>query len=157
MKEKKTLNSKAPLYQAVLLLNKKDKVRFHMPGHGGEGGGLFASAKYDLTELSGLDNLLSPHGVIAEAEKLLAKAYGCGAAYMFTCGATACMHAALAYARTRGDILFTGNMHFSFFSGLTLMGLKAEYVPREGLGERLKKGAGSLFFTSPDYLGRLNG
>lgn len=157
MKEKKTLNPKAPLYQAVLLLNKKDKVRFHMPGHGGEGGGLFASAEYDLTELSGLDNLLSPHGVIAEAEKLLAKAYGCGAAYMFTCGATACMHAALAYARTRGDILFTGNMHFSFFSGLTLMGLKAEYVPREGLEERLKKGAGSLFFTSPDYLGRLNG
>ena len=67
MKEKKTLNPKAPLYQAVLLLNKKDKVRFHMPGHGGEGGGLFASAEYDLTELSGLDNLLSPHGVIAEA------------------------------------------------------------------------------------------
>ena len=85
MKEKKTLNPKAPLYQAVLLLNKKDKVRFHMPGHGGEGGGLFASAGYDLTELSGLDNLRSPHGVIAEAGKLLAQAYGAGGADMFTC------------------------------------------------------------------------
>ena len=80
MKEKNTLNPKAPLYQAVLLLNKKDKVRFHMPGHGGEGGGLFASAEYDLTELSGLDNLLSPQGVKAGAEKQLAKANKCGAA-----------------------------------------------------------------------------
>ena len=69
--------SRMPLYKAVLLLNKKDKVRFHMPGHGGDGGGLFASAEYDLTELSGLDNLLSPHGVIAEAEKLLARFAGC--------------------------------------------------------------------------------
>ena len=152
-----SLNIKAPLYQAVLLLNKKDKARFHMPGHGGEGSGLFASAKYDLTELDGLDNLHSPRGVIKEAEQLLAAAYKCGRAYIFTCGATACMHAALAYARTRGDILFTGEMHFSFFSGLQLMGLRAEYVPGEELKERLARGAGSLFFTSPDYMGRLNG
>ena len=150
-------NLKAPLYKAVLLLNKKDKVRFHMPGHCGCGSGLFASAKYDLTELFGLDNLHAPSGVIAQAEELLARAYGCDRAYIFTCGATACMHAALAYARTRGDILFTGDMHYSFYSGLELMGIKAEYVPKKELEERLARGAGSLFFTSPDYLGRLNG
>ena len=61
-------NLKAPLYKAVLLLNKKDKVRFHMPGHCGCGSRLFASAKYDLTELFGLDNLHAPSGVIAQAE-----------------------------------------------------------------------------------------
>lgn len=152
---------RAPLYQAVLLLSKRDKLRFHMPGHGGEGEELFASAKYDLTELSGADNLLSPSGAIAEAEGLLARAYGCDRAYMFTCGSTSCMHAALAYARslacTRGNILYTGDMHYSFFSGLQLLGMRAEYVPEEGLEERLKRGATGLFFTSPNYMGEVNG
>ena len=150
---------KAPLYRAVLCLSKRDKVRFHMPGHTGHGkrNGLLAGAPFDLTELEGLDDLHAPRGAIAQAEELLAQACGCRRAYMFTTGSTGCMHAALAFARTRGDILYTGKMHKSFFGGLQLLGLSAEYVPEEQLEERLKRGAGSLFFTSPDYFGNTLG
>ncbi len=158
MKKQKFSAGKAPLYEAVLCLCEKDRVRFHMPGHGGAAAEeLFSSAKFDLTELEGLDDLHSPCGAIAEAEELLAKAYGCERAYLFTTGSTGCMHAALALARTRGEILYTGEMHKSFFGGLRLLGLSAEYVPEERLEERLKRGAGSLFFTSPDYFGKTLG
>ena len=157
MKKQKFSAGKAPLYEAVLCLCEKDRVRFHMPGHGGAAAEeLFLSAKFDLTELEGLDDLHSPCGAIAEAEELLAKAYGCERAHLFTTGSTGCMHAALALARTRGEILYTGEMHKSFFGGLRLLGLSAEFVPEERLEERLKRGAGSLFSPLPTISEKLS-
>ena len=47
-----------------------------MPGHSGKDFYLFKANELDITEIEGLDNLLTSSGVILDAENLIAKAYG---------------------------------------------------------------------------------
>jgi len=145
----------APLYNAVIAVADKDAVRFHMPGHGGVGedASFFASAKYDLTELDGLDNLLSPVGAIAEAEALAAEAYGASDALILTQGATCGVHIALLCVRGAGRIICIGDMHKSFWHAATLYNAEVYRCDIDGLRKGLDGGAGSVFITSPDYLG----
>ena len=63
-------------------------VRLHIPGHAGGGGIptdlplLFKElAKYDLTELPGLDDLHNPTGMIRDAQDLAAGAFGADQSY----------------------------------------------------------------------------
>lgn len=147
----------APLYEAVAAAAENDVVRFHMPGHSGVGSGtsFFASSKFDFTEISGLDNLLSPCGVIAKAERLAAEAYGSDDALIFSQGATACMHTAVLCIRDRGKAVCLGDMHKSFWHAAMLYNLDVINCSLFELdGTLAGGGVGSVFVTSPDYFGK---
>lgn len=157
-----------PLYDAIAKYTKKRKARFHMPSHGGKVlVPLFGSAPFDVTELPFSDNLNEPTGVIAEAEKLLAEAYGTEDALMFTTGATSAVLVALAAARgARGEsIIVERNAHTSAFSALRTIGFvphlvtnnkdQAAPLTAETVSLALEKTkARTVFLTSPDYYGR---
>ena len=77
-------NIQAPVAEAVKRYAGNNIIRFHMPGHKG-GQGISAAAKeilgkkvyeLDITGVEGMDDLLQPTGIIKEAEKLLAQAFG---------------------------------------------------------------------------------
>ncbi|MBQ9369626.1 MAG: hypothetical protein IJU10_00965 [Clostridia bacterium] len=138
-----------PLYDAVRKY-KKCKARFHMPSHGGKGRGLYASAAYDVTELSFSDDLKSPTGVILAAENLAAEAYGAERTLFFTGGATDAVQTALWSLRGK-RFAFLGDMHVSFYSAARLFSL--EYVRAKDLAELEQETFDVLCVTSPNYYG----
>ena len=140
-----------PLYDA-LRKYRRVKARFHMPSHGGRriGGQLYASAPFDVTELSFSDNLSSPTGIIREAERLAAKAYGAEETLFFAGGATDAVRTALLTLREE-KIAFFGDMHKSFHSAARLYGLTVVEVSSI---EEIDASFGAVCVTTPDYYGR---
>ena len=128
-----------------------------MPSHGGvsslpEDEGLFASAPFDVTELSFSDTLSASAGVILEAEKLAAKAYGADHTLFFTAGATDALRTALLCVRD-SRIAYLGDMHRSFHAARRLFSLNVTDIMT--LDEIEKGGFGAVCVTSPDYYGRV--
>ena len=87
---------RAPLYEALVRHKKRNPGNFHVPGHkqgrvfDEEGLKLFGSVlSIDLTELSPLDDLHDPAGVIAEAQALAAEAFGADETFFLVGGSTA--------------------------------------------------------------------
>ena len=145
----------APLFNAIDRAAAKAVARFCMPGHSGKGRGVLSAAGYDLTEIEGLDNMLSPTGVIAEAQDLAARAYGAEHALFFTAGATSAMHTALAVARGKGAVYAVGKLHKSFYGGCELLGIvpvafddAAAFIASDVRG-------GTAFFNYVDYFGNV--
>ena len=133
------------------------KSRFHMPSHGGanalpEDEGLYASAPFDVTELSFSDNLSCSAGVILEAEELAAKAYGADNTLFFTAGATDALRTALLCVRDR-RIAYLGDMHKSFHAARRLFSLDVTDI--SSIEEIGQGGFGAVCVTSPDYYGRV--
>ena len=143
-----------PLFDAVKEY-KKIKARFHMPSHGGvkrfgRSAGLYASAPFDVTELSFSDNLSSPSGVILAAEQLAAKAYGAEHTLFFAGGATDAVQSAL-YALKDKKTAFLGDMHKSFHSAARLFDLAVQECASL---QEIPADAEVVCVTSPDYYGR---
>jgi len=139
-------------------------LSFHTPGH--------KKGKWDVTELSFSDNLSSPRGCIAQAEKEIAETLGAHRSFLVTDGSTAGVLAMLYAAKTLGvkKIAVSESSHKSVFNGCKAMGitplvytekeeggipfpptmyeLKAEFTP-------LLEEADALFITSPTYYGRV--
>ncbi len=127
-----------------------------MPSHGGESRlfedeGLFASAPFDVTELSFSDNLSCSAGVIFEAERLAAKAYGAERTLFFASGATDAVRTALLCVRDQ-KIAYLGDMHKSFHAAKRLFGLKVTEISS---AEQIDGSFGAVCVTSPDYYGRV--
>ena len=142
-----------PLFDAIVKYQSV-KARFHMPSHGGESvfpadEGLFASAPFDITELSFSDNLSVSAGVIAEAEKLAAKAYAADRTLFFTAGATDALRTALLCVREK-RIAFLGDMHKSFHAAKRLFSLNVTDISSL---EEITPAFGAVCVTSPDYYG----
>ncbi|EUJ27197.1 Orn/Lys/Arg decarboxylase [Listeria floridensis FSL S10-1187] len=79
--------TKAPLLEAIEKHVAQNPVSLHVPGH--KNGLLYAGKwqeilKYDLTEISGMDDLHHPESVILEAKELLREAYGAEESF-FSC------------------------------------------------------------------------
>ena len=153
-----------PLYDKIKEYCALTRARFCMPGHGGEGDGdgLYASSRFDWTEVKGLDNLLESSDVILSSEKLIAKDFGYEHALMLTCGATSAMHIALNVARERGGVVLAiGAMHKSFWSACTLYGVKACVSSDQLLGDHRKSQSGArktgLFRKAPKLDGTGSG
>lgn len=148
----------AVLYQAVAEYVRNKRAGFHMPGHGGVADcELFASAPYDVTELDGLDNLLCPSGVIAQAEAMCAAAFGAQDSLMLTCGGTCGLHIAMRVLADYGDrVAVWGNMHASFTWGCMLAGLQCVYCTDKEQLDRVLADAQvcAVCVTSPDYFGQ---
>lgn len=127
---------KAPLYEALVQFASNNPVSFHVPGHkngfvGEETGNQFFSQllKIDLTELTGLDDLHSPEGVIAEAQELTASLYGVKSSYFLVNGSTVGNLSMILASCSSGDrVIVQRNCHKSVMHALYLAKVKPVFV-----------------------------
>lgn len=168
---------KTPLFDAVKKYVDDKVVQFHVPGHK-QGRGIQELREYigeralqmDANGMEDLDYANNPTGVIYEAEKLLAHAFGAQNAYFLVNGTTAGVQAMIMSACEPGDkILIPRNAHKSTIGGIILSGAMPVYIQpeiNETLGiamgiteESLKKAikehphAKAVFLINPTYYG----
>lgn len=118
-----------PLLERLIGHAKKEPISFHVPGHKygtnfiAEGKQYFQKLlQLDATELSGLDDLHSPEGVIKEAEQLLAQSSGAKRSYFLVNGSTVGNLAMIMAAIKENDtVLVQRNCHKSVLNGLNLV------------------------------------
>ncbi len=143
---------------AQMLRTQRKHVSFHTPGH--------KRAGADITELSYSDNLYSPRGAIAEAEKDAARILGARRSFFLTDGSTCGVFSMLRClaATGRTSVAVPVFSHPSVRHACDAMGLKlvpipqeTEYgIPRQPAREAILRALGSadaLLITSPDYYG----
>lgn len=143
-----------------------------MPGHKGHGDFKvrFPEAAMDITELDWSDNLLSPNGVIASAQKDIAEILGAKKAFITTDGSTSGVYAMLYCASKFGNkIVVFRNSHQSVWNGCKLFGLEPLVVQGKEIdgvlqppdGDIIEKLISSdvnisgILATSPDYYGNV--
>lgn len=130
---------KTPLYDKLVVHSAKKTVSFHVPGH--KNGTVFPEhgkeyyhdmLKLDLTELTGMDDLHHPTGVIAEAQKLAANLYNTSSSHFLVGGTTVGNLAMLMSCFTDRDTIFVQrNSHQSIFHGIELARLNVVYLEPE--------------------------
>lgn len=161
----------APLYEALLKQAEKKRLRFCMPGH--KDGVLFDGEKIykmDTTELADTDNLHWPSGVISEAQRLAACAFGAKRSYFLingsSCGIMAMFAATL---NPESYVLIDRNCHLSVIHALAFCGAKAQFLSApysinenrfdaliaENVSRALDDNPNikAVFVTSPSYYG----
>lgn len=109
-------------------------VSFHVPGHksgmlSGLPQCLRSALQYDVTELSGLDDLHEASGIIAEAEQALQNLYGSNRSFFLVNGSTV-GNLAMVYATCRaGDtVIVQRNAHKSIFHVIELTGANPVFI-----------------------------
>lgn len=167
----------APLFEALTRHAKRRPHPFHVPGHkmghsfDKEGKDIFQSIlSIDLTEISGMDDLHHPEGIIAEAQKLAAEAFGAEETRFLIGGSTVGNIALImAVCRPGEKIVVQRNCHKSVFNAIILAraepifivpavdvstgvaaGLRREDVERTLLAHPDAK---AVFLTNPTYYG----
>ena len=167
------MKDQTPIYSALDCYRSQDHLRLHMPGHTGGRGmdeALQSVACIDVTEISGMDDFHLPQGIIAESQRLLARAVGAGESFYLVNGASSGIHALLMSMTADGEsILLPRNCHRSFYGGMVLCGAMPVYIPSQiddGLGLELAvkvtevenclrqhPDIKTIFITSPSYFG----
>uniref|UniRef100_A0ACD5WDU3 Uncharacterized protein n=1 Tax=Avena sativa TaxID=4498 RepID=A0ACD5WDU3_AVESA len=130
----------APLVQALKSTAAQDVSCFHFPGHNrGKaapsslsnliGAGAFS---HDLPELSELDDLFYPTGVILDAQNRAAQLFGSSKTWFLINGSTCGIQAAVMATCSPGDYLvIPRNCHISVISALVLSGAVPKYIVPE--------------------------
>lgn len=135
---------RTPLFDAVKKYVEDEVIQFHVPGHK-QGRGIAELSDYigkrvlqmDANGMEDLDYANNPTGVIYEAEKLLAYAYGAQNAYFLVNGTTSGVQAMIMSACEPGDkIIIPRNAHKSTIGGIILSGVMPVYIQPE-INERL--------------------
>ncbi len=157
---------------------KRADTSFHVPGHKNgrmyaqtDSGPLGNAMKIDATEITGLDDLHHPEGVIREAQELAADYFGAEETHFLVGGSTVGNLALLLTVCTApGDIILVQrNVHKSVIHGLMLARAQAVFLAPEiggasGLAtipalqtvcEALRRypGAKGVLITHPNYYG----
>ena len=158
---------KTPVYDFAKNYAKENPLRLHMPGHKGKS--VLGIEPFDLTEVSGADDLYASSGIIEESRLNACSIYG-AETYFVTEGSSQSIKAML-YLASKGNhgkkILAGRNAHKSFISGVALLGLSVEWLYSEKdegylsctLSESqveraiLEHDPFAVYITSPDYLG----
>ncbi|MDG5789959.1 aminotransferase class I/II-fold pyridoxal phosphate-dependent enzyme [Evansella sp. AB-P1] len=131
--------SKTPIYSALVKHRNKENISFHVPGHK-NGSVFFETAKelyknileIDVTEISGMDDLHYPTGIIKDAQQLTAHLYGSKSSYFLVGGSTVGNLAMIMSMVGTGDqILIQRNSHQSVFHAVELSGAMAIYLEPE--------------------------
>jgi len=128
------LQKKKPIVEGLERFRLQQNISFHVPGHKhGELSHLPRAFKdvmrYDVTELSGLDDLHHPEEMILEAENLLADTYGAMKSFFLVGGSTVGNLAMIYATCKRGDtIIVQRNAHKSIFHAIELVGAKPVFV-----------------------------
>ncbi|MEK4045843.1 aminotransferase class I/II-fold pyridoxal phosphate-dependent enzyme [Paenibacillus sp. FSL H8-0048] len=173
---------RAPVYEMLEQYRLKGNISYHVPGHkNGEAYRSTVSAKsagylaevmrYDVTEITGTDDLHHPEGVIREAQELAADCYGAEESYMLVGGSTAGNLALIltVCAEPGSLLLLQRNVHKSVIHGLMLAGARAVFLepqidPGSGLAvapsaETVQEAlnaypeAAGVLVTMPNYYG----
>ncbi|MDM5245823.1 aminotransferase class I/II-fold pyridoxal phosphate-dependent enzyme [Lysinibacillus sp. G4S2] len=128
------MQKKKPIVEGLERFRLQQNISFHVPGHKhGELSHLPRAFKdvmrYDVTELSGLDDLHHPEEMILEAENLLADTYGAMKSFFLVGGSTVGNLAMIYATCKRGDtIIVQRNAHKSIFHAIELVGAKPVFV-----------------------------
>lgn len=139
-----------PLVEALEQFVEKRPLSLHVPGHksgllSGLPYDMKQALKYDVTELTGLDDLHHPEEVILEAEELLAETYGADKSFFLVNGSTVGNLAMIYATCNRGDkILVQRNAHKSIFHAIELVGVEPVYLMPEWDVQTSTMGALSL-------------
>lgn len=159
------------LYEALENHAKEGFISFHMPGHKSKDIAYIPDINDDITELSGMDDLQNPKGIIKDSLTLASKLYSSKASFFSTNGSTAANMAAVnAVTDYKDSILICGRCHKSLFNiaklkSLNIIEIKAKKLdaypavdapvdPDEILKAlRLNKEIRAVFITSPTYEG----
>lgn len=135
---------KLPLVEALKEYSDKKPAYFCIPGHRfgrGISGELVTKddkgiLKYDLTEVTGLDDLHQPSGVISEAQELMAQLFHAQKSFFLVNGTTCGNEAMILNTAKEGDkIIVPRNAHKSILSGLVLSGATPVYVDPQWIEE----------------------
>jgi arginine/lysine/ornithine decarboxylase len=128
------LQKKKPIVEGLERFRLQQNISLHVPGHKhGELSHLPQAFKdvmrYDVTELSGLDDLHHPEEMILEAENLLADTYGAMKSFFLVGGSTVGNLAMIYATCKKGDtIIVQRNAHKSIFHAIELVGAKPVFV-----------------------------
>ncbi|MEJ8546131.1 aminotransferase class I/II-fold pyridoxal phosphate-dependent enzyme [Brevibacillus borstelensis] len=168
---------RAPLYEQLVKHASRHPHPFHVPGHkmghsfDQIGRGTFGPLlELDTTEISGMDDLHHPEGVIAEAQKLAAEAFGAEETRFLIGGSTVGnMALIMAVCRPGEKILVQRNCHKSVFHGMMLARANPVYIvpavdPASGVAVGLRRedveraliahpDVKAVFLTNPTYYG----
>ncbi|MDA1478242.1 aminotransferase class I/II-fold pyridoxal phosphate-dependent enzyme [Bacillus changyiensis] len=168
---------KTPLYTALVNHADEHTQSFHVPGHHNgdvffdEARAFFQSIlKIDVTELTGLDDLHDPSGVIKKAQDLTASLYGAKETFFLVNGSTVGNLAMILSVCQPGDVLLVQrNCHKSVFHAIELSGAHPVFLTPE-IDEKMAvathllhqtvkdailryPSAKALMITSPNYYG----
>ncbi|WP_420977334.1 aminotransferase class I/II-fold pyridoxal phosphate-dependent enzyme [Bacillus vallismortis] len=166
-----------PLYKALIQHARRHSHSFHVPGHH-NGDVFFDDAKslfgplltIDVTELTGLDDLHHPSGIIKEAQELVSQLYRSTESFFLVNGTTVGNLAMILSVCEPGDIILVQrNCHKSVFHAVDMAGAEPVYlapdidaamhvpthVPLKTVKEALAAypGAKGLVLTHPTYYG----
>lgn len=161
----------APLYEALIKKAQEESLRFCMPGH--KAGALYEDSshlyKMDTTELADTDNLHHPKGIILEAQRLAACAFGAKKSFFLVNGSSCGIMAMLWATCANKKVLVDRNCHLSVIHALAFCGAEAvfitpEYDVQNGRFSKILPGtltraleknpdAAAVFVTSPSYYG----
>lgn len=168
---------KKPLYEALHVHSLNNPISFHVPGHkygtvfpDNEGSYFQQVLKMDATEITGLDDLHSPDGVIMKAESLLADLYSVKKSFFLINGSTVGNLTMIMSVCEEDDIvLVQRNCHKSILHALKLAkvnpvflepGFEREWKIAAGVKpETVKEAiatfphAKALILTYPNYYG----
>lgn len=168
--------NRAPLLEALLRHGGEDNISFHVPGHKSGRGTppgadvLRGAMQIDLTEITGLDDLHHPEGVIHDAQRLAAACFGAEETLFLVGGSTAGNLAAALTVCGQGDLIVVQrNVHKSVLHGLMLAGARAVFLePRYDPATQVAAGirpeqvelalmrypeAKAVWITNPNYYG----
>ncbi|MEU9414946.1 ornithine decarboxylase [Streptomyces sp. NPDC048272] len=137
--------SKAPVLDALAAYHAEGQTPFTPPGHK-QGRGADARVRAvlgdavfrsDVLATSGLDDRTSSHGVVEEAQALMAEAVGAEHAFFSTCGSSLSVKSAmLSVAGPHEKLLVGRDAHKSVVSGLILSGIEPVWVDPQWDAER---------------------
>ncbi|RKN40384.1 aminotransferase class I/II-fold pyridoxal phosphate-dependent enzyme [Streptomyces hoynatensis] len=134
-------HSRAPVLEALAAYHQGGQLPFTPPGHKqGRGADPRVTAvlgeapfRSDVLAISGLDDRRSTHGVLKEAQELMADAVGAEHTFFSTCGSSLSVKAAMLAAAGPHEKLLVGrDAHKSVVSGLILSGVRPIWVEPQG-------------------------
>lgn len=163
------------LYEMLDEYSGRDVVPMHMPGH--KRNPVFEMKNpyaLDVTEVTGMDNLHRPEGVIRRLMERVSGLYGSEQSYLLVNGSTGGILSAIAACCRHGDrIIAARNCHASVYRAIRLLELRPVYIypecegramerldiagaiPEQALEEALKnnRDVSCVIVTSPTYEG----
>ncbi|UJF35221.1 aminotransferase class I/II-fold pyridoxal phosphate-dependent enzyme [Paenibacillus hexagrammi] len=129
--------NRTPLFSALLQHAEKNPIQFHIPGHK-KGVGMdpeFRSfigdnaLSIDLINIAPLDDLHQPMGVIEEAQKLAAQAYGADHTFFSVQGTSGAIMTMIMTVCSEGDkIIIPRNVHKSVLAAIIFVGAKPVFL-----------------------------
>lgn len=121
----------ADLYQKLEEYAHTDYYPYHMPGHKRHlcGNVLAQTARWDITEIDGFDNLHAPEGILKSVQEKVAAIYGVKESFFLVNGSTAgILSAVSATVEQGGKLLMARGCHKAVYHAAYLRNLEIKYL-----------------------------